>query len=547
MRFSIVICCLVFHIQTWAQQEISHPSGVYAQPFELEIAPSKNQQIYFTTDGSDPVEKGTLYDVPIAIGSESTVPPAIDQIPTTPEEGPWQLSWFQWKRPKPTTPDVWIVRYCIFENEVVKATETLTYFIGKHWKKKHDFPVISLVTDRENLFSADSGIFVPGDDYTLDGWDSTFFGNGNYTKKGKLWERDVHFHLFDTTMQSKQQYSARMRLHGAVVGVLPQKSMRIYTDKTKDGRPLQWQFLNATDSLESARFVLRNSGSDFVSTHFRDAFLGTVAADLGLEHQKTAPVVVYINGIYWGVFNIRERIDRFYMQNHFGLDREAYDMIEGTGSDVLNGSNQSYIDILTLLYKNDASEDSVFALVEKALDIDNYIDYTLFETYFCNMDWPGNNVKFWRPKEGKWRWIFFDGDLMMSKYVFNGDGGYEHNALAHAMADTNNQWYNSKGSTYLLRNLMKNASFRDRFVARYHELSETLFSENYLLELLDSFHDEYASEMPRQIDRWGYPQSMAEWSIEVEKLKRFVRERGKYFEAHLEAQVYENKQVKDKR
>ncbi len=539
MRFSIALCSILIHTFTWAQQVISHSSGVYARPFDLEITSFQNQQIYFTTDGSDPVKKGSLYTAPIEIGTASTAPPAIDQIPTTPEDGPWQLSWFQWKQPKKTLPDVWVVRYCIRENGRVILSETLTYFIGKHWNKKHDFPVISLVTDPNNLFSADSGLFVPGDGYTQESWDSTFFGNGNYTQKGKAWERDVHFHLFDSTMQSKQQYAARMRLHGAVVGVLPQKSMRIYTDKTNEGQPLHWQFFKATDTLESARFVLRNSGSDFVSTHFRDAFLGTVAATLGLEHQKTAPVIVYINGIYWGIFNIRERIDRFYMKAHFGLERDAYDMIEGTGSDVLNGSNQSYIDVLTLLYKNDASQDSIFALVEKSLDIDNYIDYTLFETFFCNMDWPGNNVKFWRPKDGKWRWIFFDADLMMSKYAFNGDGGADHNALAHATADTNNQWYNSEGSTFLLRNLMKHASFRERFVARYQELSETLFSKTYLLQLLDQFHDEYASEMPGQIDRWGYPQSMEEWSIEVEKLKRFVRERKKHFEEHLAALVSE--------
>jgi hypothetical protein len=233
------------------------------------------------------------------------------------------------------------------------------------------------------------------------------------------------------------------------------------------------------------------------------------------------------------MFNIRERIDRYYIKDHFGLERDAYDMVEGTGKDVLNGSGESYIDILSLLYTNDAAEDSIYAIVRETLDIENYIDYTLFETFFCNMDWPGNNIKFWRPKDGKWRWIFFDGDLMMSKYSFNKDGGYQHDALAHATAETNNQWYNSKGSTYLLRNLMKNADFRKQLKSRFEELSETLFSEEYLLERLEEFENKYAAEMSHQIERWRYPISMEAWNIEVQRLNEFVKKRESFYRIHM--------------
>lgn len=531
MRFRILIAFLGSISTLYGQ--VSHPSGQYDLPFELTFSSKGHQEFYFTTDGSDPLNGGQHYQEAIPIGAEITLPPKIDTIPTTPLEGPWQLDYFRWKEPQKMQRDVWVLRYAICEKGRCFELPPETYFMGEHWKSKHNVPVVSITTDANNLFDAAKGLFVPGNLHTEKGWDSLFFGNGNYTMKGKDWQRPGALQLFDSSLVSIYETPIEFRLHGAVVGAFPQKSIRVYTDKPEGGKALNWSNFNKEDTLSSTRFILRNSGSDMVSTHFRDAYLSSLAGDLGLEHQKSEPCVVYLNGIYWGIYNIRERIDRYYMQEHFGLNRDAYDMIEGTGKDVMNGSNETFVNLLSMIYTEDIQEDSVYAKVEAIIDIENYIDYNLFETYFCNMDWPGNNVKFWRPKNGKWRWIFFDGDLMMSPYVFNKDGGYEHDALAHATADTLNEWYNSKGSTYLLRNLLKNDTFRQQFYQRYSELSGTNFSEDYLLGRLAEFEERYASEMNRQIDRWNYPSDRADWEREVALLKEFLRQRKMYYEAHL--------------
>jgi len=532
---ALAFFCWLIAYEVHSQTAVpSHETGCYEAPFNLTFELPEGTQLYYTTDGSDPYPKGKTYSKKdIEIGDRATLPPRIDSIPTTPLTGPWQLAYFIWKPPAPRVDSLWILRYSLIKDQQIVETNAISYFIGKEWKTKHHFPIVSIITDPKSLFSADSGLFVPGNAYDESAWEDHFFGTGNYTLRGKSWQRDGWFTLYDSLLQPHYNVPIDYRIHGAVVGVFPQKSMRIYTDKSPGSRPLPFQTLVAGDSTELHRFILRNSGSDFVSTHFRDAFLGEVAAELGLEHQKGAPIVLYINGIYWGTLNLRERIDRYYIAEHFGIAEDSYDMIEGSGGDVLNGSNEDFIALLQTVYESDLAVDSVYEKVISQIDLANYIDYNLFQTFFCNMDWPGNNVKFWRPKEGKWRWIFFDGDLTISPYEYNKDGGFEHNALAHAIADTNNQWYNQPGSTFLLRNLMKNEQFKTALLDRYEELAQDLFNPDRLIALLERYEADYSSEMKQHIERWNYPSSLAAWQHEVDALKSFVSKRPLEYKKHL--------------
>lgn len=512
----------------------SHNSGLYSKGFELKFDVSQETELYYTLDGSSPYPDGIRYlKSGIQIGDKKNLPPRIDNIPTTPLSGPWQLDYFKWKQPLARQDSIWIVRFAAVQNQKIVSLKVLTFLIGENWGKKHQFPVLSLVTDVDNLFSAEAGLFVPGVNYSESGWLDNYFGTGNYNLRGKKWQRSGWLEVFDASFQMRYSNPINYRIHGAVVGIFPQKSIRIYTDKNPNSAPFPFHIIVPNDSISLTRFILRNSGNDFVSTHFRDAFLHEIAAEIGLDHQKSAPTVLYINGNYWGILNVRERIDKYYLQSHFNVLETEYDMIEGTGGDVINGTNEDFLEVLITVYKEDISRDSIYQKVIAHIDLDNYIDYNIFQTFFCNMDWPGNNVKFWRPIDGKWRWIFFDGDVSMSKYEFNKDGGAKHNAIAHAIADTNNQWYNSKGATFLLRNLMKNPQFKDRFIERYTNLSQTTLHPNYLLAILEKYQSNYQQEMKFHIQRWGYPASIEIWYKEVDALKKFVLERSKNYTIHL--------------
>lgn len=513
----------------------SQESGFYEKGFELSFQIPRGATLYFSTNAEDPTKRNQKYvDQTIEIGSLSLLPPRIDTIPTTPLTGPWQLDYFRWCPPKKNQNKVWIVRYALFLEDSILEENALTYFIGEEWRSKHNFPIISLVTDNEHLYNQETGLFVPGINFSVDDWDENFFGTGNYNMKGKQWQRPGTIEIFDQTFNSQYNSLIDYRIHGAVVGVFPQKSIRVYTDKSKNGKPLPTSIFNTSDSIELTRFILRNSGSDFVSTHFRDAFLHSVASKLNLDYQKSFPTVVYINGNYWGVLNLRERIDSYYIESHHGVTAGNYDMVEGTGADVLQGSNEDFIALLTFIYENDMTIDSNYTKIIEQIDLSNYIDYNIFQTFFCNMDWPGNNVKFWKTKNGKWRWIFFDGDLMMSRYEYNKHGGANHNAIDHATTTENNQWYNSSGSTFLLRNLMANETFQYKFKARYEELASSILSSEVLITEIERFRSNYESEMQLHIQRWSYPKTIESWEGEVDSLKNFVIERPLNYKNHLE-------------
>jgi len=156
--------------------EISHTSGFYKAPIELQINHSPRTQVYYTTDGSFPDTNSLLYTEPINIKKLTETPSELSLIPTTPLKGMWQLNYFIWKKPKTTTKKAAIIRLREFKNNnpVDKYKSSgLVYFIGEAIEKKHSFPVISIITDKKYLFDYKMGIYVPGYYYDNASWENS--------------------------------------------------------------------------------------------------------------------------------------------------------------------------------------------------------------------------------------------------------------------------------------------------------------------------------------------------------------------------------------
>ena len=126
------------------------------------------------------------------------------------------------------------------------------------------------------------------------------------------------------------------------------------------------------------------------------------------------------------------------------------------------------------------------------IDVDNFIDYQLFEIFINNEDWPANNMRCWQYFMGKWRWIFYDGDAALKHLEWGG--------FAYATYDGDEEYPASRISTLLFRKLLENPVFQKRVVERYNDLCHRILSYYSTKPYLDAAVDAIQEEIPLQID-----------------------------------------------
>ncbi|PID88945.1 MAG: hypothetical protein CSB02_00050 [Bacteroidia bacterium] len=245
-------------------------------------------------------------------------------------------------------------------------------------------------------------------------------------------------------------------------------------------------------------------------TIIRDVLAQDISSALDIDYQDFQPAVVFVNGEYWGIHTIRDRIDERYIEYTYHIDKDSVEFLEG-----------SNIHYLTNFIENNSLEYSHnYNYIATQIDIPNYIDYTIAELFFNNYDWPGNNMKLWRKiPDGKWRWVFYDIDA--------GFGNENYNMLLHATnTDSALVGPNPPHSTFLFRSLLQNETFKTAFITRYAEILNTYFDTSFMINKLDSIQNVYSPEIPVHADRWHYPNSLNQWEEDVESdLLTFLKNR----------------------
>ncbi len=519
---------------------VSHSSGFYEKPFRLVV--KSEYDVYYTTDGSVPDTNSIPYSEPIDLDNLRKEPITISHIPTTPMQGKWHLEKFKWKpvRDKLERGAV-ILRFKEF-NRGKEVSEgqvySYSYFVDSGIRTRHSFPVVSIAIDTNHLFNYETGIYTPGILFDQTPWNDSvgdFWPPGNYREKGKKWERDASVQFFERDGKLGFDVDAGIRIHGAVIGGFPVKSLRISMREKYGDTVVDYPLFENMTNTRFKRLLLRNSGNDFLDTYFRDALLHDILSPLDVELQGSRPVVVYINGEYWGIHNLREKLDKHYLNAHFGVMEDDLQMVEVCGAES-HGSPDDFLRIYQFTPDSDLSVDSNYNYIAEQIDMSNYIDYNLAQIYFGNLDWPANNVKTWKTTDptSKWRWMVFDLDWTFGYQQLGVKATADYNSLADAVEEGSKKWYNADCSTLLLRNLFKNENFRKLFVSRYLELSKTVFATANIIAKIDAYEKMYESEMEEHINRWNYPNSMEEWRRSIEEMRVYARERPVHFNTHLE-------------
>lgn len=484
--------------------DFSHPQGFYPNSFDLEM--TCQDTIYYTLDGSLPTNQSLLYDTSVDI-VENTAN-KLSLIPTTPNDFVAPSNGFK---------QGIVIRAQPYRNGAPSGpVHNRTYFTQED---DYGFEVLSVIIDSSNFFNQDTGIYVPGVHYNS----NNPFWSGNYYQRGIDWERDCSVTLF---LDGEEEFSENMgvRISGNGSRSYMQKSLRFYMRDEYGKSTLRYPLFPNRKYGEVKRFVARSAFTSLIhfgSSLFKDELIQALAhlKKMDIDLQMARPTVVFINGEYWGIQTIKERQDEHYLHSLYGIDKDSVDIIDGyLTADA--GSATDFIDLLDFVEQNDLSIPENYEYVEERIDVPNFIDYYILETFFGNADWPGNNMRLWRPHtpDGKWRFLLYDLDATI--------GTVHHDPIERLDTLDNNQ-------ASLFRNLLLSQSFKNDFVCRYQHHLTTTFHPDLMKAFLHDFRQKYAPELPRHVSRWNYPNTMENWNQSCEYLEYFFEHRPDFMRSFL--------------
>ena len=253
---------------------------------------------------------------------------------------------------------------------------------------------------------------------------------------------------------------------------------------------------------------------------------------MDIDWQAYRAAILFLNGEYWGIHNLREKHNEHYLARNHGLDPDAIDILYANAR-IKQGSATNYQNLIIYLKSHDISRPEHYQYIKTQMDIDEYINYQIAEIYFANIDWPGGNIKYWRPRtaDGKWRWILFDLDLGFGAHS---RGQYNSNTLANVTSSSQTYYANPSWSTYLFRRLLQNESFRNEFIQRYCGHISTTFDPDRALHIIDSLKTLIEPQIPRHLAKWPDSFSLgADWNEHIQILQDFASARPRSARMHL--------------
>jgi len=407
--------------------------------------------------------------------------------------------------------------------------QTETYFI----EENHSLPVISITTNPRFLWSDSEGIYVVGT--------NGIGGNGHEKANwNQDWEIPIGFEYYDENKIKQIATGAGAKIFGGWSRLNPMKSLAIFFRSEYGLGEIDYKLFESKDITRFESIVLRNSGNDFTSqghSMFRDGLMSTLVNDTEIDNNAFQPSVVYLNGEYWGIHNIREKLNEHYVESNSNEDSDNIDLIGNGGGlnyfAAVHGTAEEYYSLLNYATSNPLFFPHFYEEVEKGLDIDNYIDYHIAQIYYSNTDWPGNNTKIWRSRnnDGQWRWILYDTDF---GFNLRYGGNVNHNTLNFALDPSGPGWPNPPWSTQLFRQLFDSPTFRTKFANRMADLMNSAFKPNRVHSVIDSLSNLIESEIPRHMNTvtpaGAYGGSVGEWNNQIRSMKNFGTQRPTYIE-----------------
>ena len=451
-----------------AEPEILTAAGFYEGSVTVEARGEEGAVLRYTMDGETPTKKSKEF----------------------PAEG---------LLIKKTTP----LRVKAFREDAVSSTAAgATYFID-------DAPqtsIVSLISDDKYLFSKKTGMLVKG--------------TGSIPNYARGYEYPVHIEYFTKDGKQELSQTGTMTCSGHSARINSQKSIALYARKAWGPERFAFNPFPTRDYDSYKSILLRSTNSDTYATRLRDVVASSLAEGQDILYQDYEVIQVYINGRYWGHYNLREKINKYFVAQYEGVTDEkeidSIDILARTGTDefLQNGDNKDWLELCDFCKKKDLNDPENFAWVEERLDIDSMFTHAAFEIILGNVDFT--NVRIYRIPGGKWRYLLFDVeacwrnlDLTPIEYYIKPLNakiqGFRHEPL-NAM--------------------FKVPEMKAKFLTRVSELLSTVFRWDNVEAHFDKVIDVLKPILPRHIERWKN-MKMENWKKNIHAIKYYARVRPK--------------------
>ncbi len=439
----------------------------------------------------------SLYEPPKdATWAEQIVNTEIAYIPTTPTDSVQGLDPVRF---------VWHAPTMVRSGKLFSDSHSTRHYLVLEKAEAPSIPVLSLFTDETNLFDQQDGILIPG--ATWNQKHSVY--SGNYQQRGSKWERPVSISYYEKGRLVFQS-NCGLRTHGLLARSSPQKSLRLCERLDMNPSGLDYPFFGHDQPLPY--LLMRSPFSSHTGNVIADMVVHSLVDCSSLAPIEFQPVACYINGVYWGLMHLRPRPSENFYSDFHQVSPKSIVMDD-------KFQDSTLIALQGFIAKQQPNSANFLDSIAQYLDLENFIDYMIFETFFRNLDWAGNNnVQFYRIGDGPLKLALIDLDATFQVE--------DQNMYAHI---------EKKGKivSRLWSALRANAQFRHDYIQRYRELQEVCLNTEAVTHKIDSISLLVSPEIENQVLRWGYPTDYITWQESVRDMREFALNRPHFAALHL--------------
>ena len=484
--------------------------GIYDNAVTVAITAGEGETIRYTTDCTTPNASSEVYSGELSISKNS------------------------------------VIRAAAFRDGYLSGDVATATYLFRSDGVNHALPVVTLVTDPDNLWNSKTGIYATGDQFDPDAasYADTLKSATYYQAKfateeqvDTIWEKPAAFSLFDDNGKQVFTQNVGIRIAGSFGRGRAQKGFNVIARKEYGKGSMEYPFFENRPYTEYKAVVLRAGAQDQNRSKIRDELASGLleGTDINILYQAYRPTVLYLNGEYWGVYFMKEKRNRFFVAQHENTENNV-DLAIGKGFKQRSyGDNSDWVSLYEYATTHDLSSAEAYAYVSERMDVDSFRDYMIAEIYNGNTD--TYNFQYYRLKGGKWKFIFYD-----FCWGFQSPG---HETLAFRMGKTPSDVCSAK----LFAAMLQNKGWRDSFCRRFGELLNTAFAPERVSALIEELYGYVEPEIKREREKFNKDTFMGVkqpntnlgtyegFQSEISKLKDFAQRRPEELKRQLQSNL----------
>ena len=484
--------------------------GIYDNAVTVAITAGEGETIRYTTDCTTPNASSEVYSGELSISKNS------------------------------------VIRAAAFRDGYLSGDVATATYLFRSDGVNHALPVVTLVTDPDNLWNSKTGIYATGDQFDPDAasYADTLKSATYYQAKfateeqvDTIWEKPAAFALFDDNGKQVFTQNVGIRIAGSFGRGRAQKGFNVIARKEYGKGSMEYPFFENRPYKEYKAVVLRAGAQDQNRSKIRDELASGLleGTDINILYQAYRPTVLYLNGEYWGVYFMKEKRNRFFVAQHENTENNV-DLAIGKGFKQRSyGDNSDWVSLYEYATSHDLSASDAYNYVAERMDVDSFRDYMIAEIYNGNTD--TYNFQYYRLKGGKWKFIFYD-----FCWGFQSPG---HETLAFRMGKTPADVCSAK----LFAAMLQNKGWRDSFCRRFGELLNTAFAPGRVSALIEELYGYVEPEIKREREKFNKDTFMGVkqpntnlgtyegFQSEISKLKDFAQRRPEELKRQLQSNL----------